>query len=266
MTARPAPKHLQGSVAALWELRGDVRGQYAGLPKPYAEFVISLSGWHVWRSAENASPLTYLDGWLTPVQAAPRFAQTFGRLHLIGARLHPASAARLAGPADASGPAFPIPLDALLGTAGRQLRQWLLDAKNKESRFQVLASWLQTQLGCDGPAWLPDVHDLGRLGWRVDGLAEQLGLSTRGLHKRFVQQLGIGPKLWLQLGRFDAALRCRPASRPLADLAVDLGYSDQAHMTAEFRRFAGVSPGTYIRSRMRAAAPDDAPHLVPARA
>jgi len=264
MTVRPAPKHLHGSVAALWELQGTLSGQSAGLPKPFAELVISLSGWHLWRAEESAAPISFADGWLTPVQAAPRYAETVGTLHLIGARLHPAAAAHLFGPAETDGPAPPIPLYALLGSEGRVLRQSLLDAADTDRRFRVLASWLSRGLDGINQAWLPAVQDLGRLRWRVDELARELGISKRGLHKRFVQELGIGPKLWLQLGRFDAVLRCGPAPGSLADLAAAFGYADQAHLTTEFRRFAGLSPGAYIHSRATVSAPSEAPHLIPA--
>ena len=263
MTVCPAPPHLRGSVAALWELQGQLAGRSTGLPKPFSELVISLSGRHLWRAAESSASLTFADGWLTPVQAVPRFAETIGKTHLIGARLHPAAAARLFGPGAASGLGYPIPLDALLGSAAGRLRQSLIDAKGTAGRIARLATWLSHKLQDGETAWLPGVHELSRLGWRVDVLADELGLSPRGLHKRFVQELGIGPKLWLQLGRFDAVLRHDLARGSLADTAAIFGYSDQAHMTTEFRRFAGISPGGYIRSRVKAAAPGNAPHLVP---
>jgi AraC-like DNA-binding protein len=264
MTVRPAPAHLQGSVAALWELQGELSGRSTGLPKPFAELVISLSGFHLWRSRQEAAPISFSDGWLTPVQAAPRFAETVGRLHLVGVRLHPAAAAHLFGPAKADGPAYPIPLYALLGSEESRLRLALLHAEDTDERFRVLASWLSARLDGAAQTWLPSVHDLGRLRWRVDELARELGLSGRGLHKRFVQELGVGPKLWLQLGRFDAVLRCRPVPGSLADLAAAFGYADQAHLTTDFRRFAGLTPGAYIHARTKVAAPCGAPHLVPA--
>lgn len=264
MTVHRVPTYLRRSVAALWELRGHFIGQNVGLPKPYVELVVSLSGYHLWRVAEDATPISFTDGWLNPVQSAPRFAETHGPLHLIGARLHPAAAARLFGPAGIYGPANPVPLDALLAREGELLRQRLLDAPNSDCRFYLLASWLGERLLDSGTIWLPDVLELDRIRWRVDALADDLGLSPRGLHKRFVQQLGITPKLWLQLGRFNSALRCSPASGSLAELAVTAGYADQAHLTTEFRRFAGVPPRAYVRSRTRTAAPENAPHLLPA--
>jgi len=254
---------LRKTVISLWELEGSLAGRSTGLPKPFAELVISLSGTHFWRDEPESDPIIFTDGWLTPVQAAPRSAETIGRLHLVGARLHPAAAASLFGPADAKGPAYPIPLNFLLGRQGSALRQALVDADSLDQRFEAFASWLELRLDGVDDSWFPEVRDLARLNWRVDELARETGLSSRGLHKRFVHKLGLSPKLWLQLGRFDAVLRHRPATGSLADLAANFGYADQAHMTAEFRRFSGLSPLAYVQSRMNGNAPRDAPHFVP---
>lgn len=259
----PAPQSLRSSINSLWALRGRPRGLYSGLPKPYVELVVSLSGTHQWRAEAHAPPLVHRDGWLTPVQFGPRFAETAGELHLVGARLGLLAAARLFGaPAVAAG-GVPVPLDAVLGSEAAPLRERLREARGDRERLELLARWLGARLGEGGPAWLPPPGELRRTGWRTDALADLLQLSPRGLRKRFADRLGIGPKLWLQLGRFDALLRAGPTPGSLADAAVAFGFADQAHMTAEFARFAGLPPGRYVRARASAAAPDAAPHFVP---
>ncbi len=250
----------------MWALRGRSAGRYAGLPKPFAELIISLSGQHFWQATEDAPPLQFTDGWLTPVQSGPRYAATTGQLHLIGARLHPATSARLFGLPDASEIATPVPLDALLGIEAGHLRSRLHEAASDHARLALLAGWLADRLTERPPEWLPPASSLHVLGWRVDALADTLGLSPRGLRKRFAEQVGIGPKLWLQLGRFDALLRHEPARGSLADLAAAFGYVDQAHMSAEFSRFAGIAPARYDRARKEFAAPSTAPHFLPSRA
>jgi AraC-like DNA-binding protein len=263
MMLLPPPDHLTGRVIALWALKGRAAGQYAGLPKPFAELVVSLSGLHLWRSARDSPPLAFAEGWLTPVQAGPRFASTSGELHLIGARLDPLASARLFGLPSDSEVAVPVPLESLLGVEASRLRERLLGAGSDRERIALLAAWLGDRLAESSRPWLPSRNELHRLGWRVDRLAEELGLSSRGLRKRFTEQVGIGPKLWLQLGRFDALLSRQPARGSLADLSAAFGYVDQAHMTAEFARFAGITPGRYGNARIASAAPSAAPHFVP---
>ena len=263
MMVLPAPPQLRGRVAALWALRGRSADLYAGLPKPFAELIVSLSGIHHWQASKDAPPVLFVDGWLTPVQSGPRYAATSGELHLIGARIDPLVAAQLFGLPASAEVALPVPLEALLGHEAGRLRDRLLEAPSDGARLVLLAAWLADRLADRSPAWLPSAATQRRLGWRVDALADALDLSPRGLRKRFAERIGIGPKLWLQLGRFDALLRHEPARGSLADLAAAFGYVDQAHMSAEFARFAGVPPGRYGMARRAGVAPSAAPHFLP---
>jgi len=71
------------------------------------------------------------------------------------------------------------------------------------------------------------------------------------LEKRlFREQVGVRPKLYARLLRFQRTLACLQAGDGrLADLALELGYYDQAHMNAEFRDLGGVSPLQFVAAR-----------------
>lgn len=89
---------------------------------------------------------------------------------------------------------------------------------------------------------------LGRAG-SVAGLAGQVGLSERQLHRRCVVAFGYGPKTLdrvLRLQRFLALGRSRPTAG-LAELAAAAGYADQAHLGHDCRALAGTTP-TALRS------------------
>ncbi len=189
-----------------------------------------------------------------------------GGLHLVGARLCPIAAARLFGSPARGSTTLPIPLYALLGADAAELRDRLLDEPSDAARLSLFGRWLGDRLEETSPIWLPPASALHRLRWRTDALADALGLSPRGLRKRFAERLGLSPKLWIQLSRFDALIRHRPSSPTLADLAAAFDYADQAHMSAEFARFAGAPPGKYARARAAVSAPDAAPHFLPAAA
>ena len=79
----------------------------------------------------------------------------------------------------------------------------------------------------------------GRL--RVDGLADALGCSRRHLADRFAEEVGVPPKVAARLIRFEAA-RARLGEVPLARLAAECGFSDQAHLAREFRALGGAPP------------------------
>lgn len=263
MVIQAPPPDLAAHVVALWTLRGRADGPYVGLPKPFAEVIVSLSGHHTWQEHQNSEVHCFRHGWLTPIQTGPRFASTDGYLYLVGARLRLHASAHLFGVFGTHEPRIPLPLDALIGGAAIALRDQLLAQKEPTDHLRVMAQWLRVRLQNLAPTWVPSPNILQRLGWRVDALAETVELSPRGLHKRFVEQMGIGPKLWLQVSRFDAVLRHKPSQSGLAEVAQRFGFADQSHMNVEFRRFAGTSPQAYVSRRHQRLAPESAPHFLP---
>ena len=79
--------------------------------------------------------------------------------------------------------------------------------------------------------------DIGRL-------AQEIGYSRKHLAAVFREHVGMPPKALARLVRFQRALEALRSGSPrnLAQLAVELGYHDQAHFTREFRGFAGLTP------------------------
>jgi AraC-like DNA-binding protein len=79
---------------------------------------------------------------------------------------------------------------------------------------------------------------------RVSDLAHRAGLGIRQFERRFRGEIGISPKLYARIVRFEAALH-RKASAPLTqwtDIAYALGYHDQMHMVHDFNRLSGDTP------------------------
>jgi AraC-like DNA-binding protein len=82
---------------------------------------------------------------------------------------------------------------------------------------------------------------------KVEDLATVAGVSARQLERLFAFHVGLSPKAFLRILRFQqvlAALRGQ-SSPEWADLAVRHGYYDQAHFINDFRRFTGESPGAW---------------------
>jgi AraC-like DNA-binding protein len=72
--------------------------------------------------------------------------------------------------------------------------------------------------------------------------AAELGVSPRSLQRRFRARDLPPPDFWRLLGRARAAAQALARDWPLAWIAADSGYSDQAHMTREFVRWFGMAP------------------------
>lgn len=88
----------------------------------------------------------------------------------------------------------------------------------------------------------------GSFGMRsLSDVCEELGAAGRRLERRFLDEVGIPPKSLARILRFQSAvrlLRAHPAL-PLAHVAADAGYCDQAHLTRDFTEFAGEPPGRW---------------------
>jgi len=79
----------------------------------------------------------------------------------------------------------------------------------------------------------------------VEALAKEMHVSNRTLERIFKQNVGMTPKEFLRIIRFQEVLqrlRKAPANESLLRTAYDLGYYDHAHLTNEFKKYAGIVP------------------------
>lgn len=76
------------------------------------------------------------------------------------------------------------------------------------------------------------------------GLARELGYSQKHVIHLFHEHVGVPPKLYARIVRFDRIMRhLKTGGRGTwADLALRFGYYDQAHLVREVRQFTGVPP------------------------
>ena len=82
----------------------------------------------------------------------------------------------------------------------------------------------------------------------IAAVARLVGWSRKHLAGRVHDAVGVGPRSWRRLIRFQRLTqRLAGAGTPdWATLALDAGYCDQPHMIREFREFAGLTPGGYV--------------------
>lgn len=85
---------------------------------------------------------------------------------------------------------------------------------------------------------------------QVREVARELGVSERQLRRRFQAAVGYGPKTLTRVLRFGRFVEAVDAGRgDLAALAFEAGYADQAHLTRETRRLAGLPPAAFVAER-----------------
>jgi AraC-like DNA-binding protein len=83
---------------------------------------------------------------------------------------------------------------------------------------------------------------------RAAALGRAVGLGDRQLRRRFGDAVGYGPKTLERVLRFQRFLTLARTNEPLAQLAFDAGYADQAHLTRECSRLSGLPPAALLAS------------------
>jgi AraC-like DNA-binding protein len=92
---------------------------------------------------------------------------------------------------------------------------------------------------------------------RVADAGERLGVNQRTLQRLFAEHVGVSPGWVLRRGRLHAAAErviqttVHGSSEPLARVAAEFGYADQAHFIRDFRRVLGVAPAGWAAGLLR---------------
>jgi AraC-like DNA-binding protein len=177
---------------------------------------------------------------------------------IVGARFEPGMTAGLLG----------APADRLANLDVPVAELWGHDPRPASSRFDAsgastdglnaLNDLLVSRLCSVGEAGDPLVTTLARVlvadpQTPLDSLVDRAGLGERQLRRRFEAAIGYGPKTFQRIMRFHRWLALAEAGPPaepsLIDLAADAGYADQAHLTREVTRLAGLPPAAFLASR-----------------
>ena len=89
----------------------------------------------------------------------------------------------------------------------------------------------------------------------IRDVAAAAGLSPAHFIRTFRRAVGIPPHAWQLQTRVELAKPLLAAGRPVADLALDLGFADQSHFTRRFRAITGVTPARYVEAHRRTRRP-----------
>jgi AraC-like DNA-binding protein len=136
----------------------------------------------------------------------------------------------------------------VLGSQVSALRQRLGEAYSFEERVQLANAFI-VELSSDRPAnnWIElaaseILRSQGNC--KIDQLAHDTGFSMRNFQRRFRECVGISPKLYARLVRFESVLKAKAAApqRSWMNAAHEVGYYDQMHMIHDFREFSGGTP------------------------
>ena len=144
------------------------------------------------------------------------------------------------------------PLEFLWGAEVDRLRSRLQGAAGAGEKLRILASLLVERVDerCglhSGVRQALKQFEVAPHGTSVLDVAQEIGLSRRRFAQLFREQVGMTPKLYCRVLRFQKVVQQirRGDEVNWAQVAADGGYCDQAHMAHEFREFSGITPGRY---------------------
>jgi len=237
----PAAPELAELVEHYWRVRWDVPG-----PEPYEQHTLSNASVHLCVERGNSRIQGVTTGRFT------RLLEGRGRVFGVKFRpagFHPFLGAPLADLADRT-----MPVAAVFGAAGDALVADVLAVDDDARNVAAADAFLVERLPEPDPA-VAEVNRIAALIvndrgiTRVDQVASRTGVGKRTLQRLFNEYVGVSPKWLIMRYRLhEAADRLAGEEGVgLADLALDLGYFDQAHFARDFKAVVGRSPAEYAR-------------------
>jgi len=253
---KPSPP-LSGFVDVLWLYEGyDVPHEKERLlPDGSVELVINLAEDRI-RVYDPHDPEKFstIPGC---VVSGPRFEffviDTAGEACTVGVHFKPGGAFPFFRVPPAEMVNQSVALECLWGAGAARLRERLLSASTPEAKFHVLELCLMEELLKPLVRHCAVSFALQRLcGSRhappVSRVVDQLGFSQRRFIQLFSDEVGLTPKLFSRVSRFQKVIQTAHALDEISwtHLALDCGYYDQAHFIHDFQAFAGITPSEYL--------------------
>jgi AraC-like DNA-binding protein len=149
-----------------------------------------------------------------------------------------------------------VPLEELIGIRRTAtLRERLLESDGAEAGLDALEAAL-LELWTSKPIHPAVTFALGVIDRvphtaSIAAVTDAVGMSAKRFIERFKADVGMTPKRYCRVRRFQRALASahRPAGVEWTQVALECGYFDQAHFIHDFKSFAGVTPTGYQAAR-----------------
>jgi AraC-like DNA-binding protein len=147
-----------------------------------------------------------------------------------------------------------VSLETLWGRAAAiRVRDQLLEARTPQAKALVLQHALLA-IAAGRPERHPAVaHALNEFhsmpdAKRISTVTGELGISPRHFIDLFRSEVGLTPKLFCRIRRFQQVLRQIRTGAQIrwSNVALEAGYFDQAHFIHDFRAFSGINPSAYV--------------------
>jgi AraC-like DNA-binding protein len=238
---RPAPE-LADVIEHYWRVRWDM-----GDHEPYTQHTLS-----------NASVHLVVEHGRCRVQGivTGRFRRVLrGRGRVFGVKFRPAGFRPFYGSAISDLTDRSVAIPEVFGQEGEALAEQVLSLDDEARMVEACDDFFRQRQ----PAADPNVLTINAIVARivedraitmVDQVVSETGIGKRTLQRLFSEYVGVSPKWVIRRYRLHEAEKRLAAGQDvdLATLALDLGYSDQAHFVRDFRAIVGKPPAAYRRA------------------
>ena len=184
-------------------------------------------------------------GYVSGPQTEPKSFTLVDRVAFLGARLFPGAASLLLG----RSPDYKTlwsPLSDWIGEEANTLATSLLEAKDTIEALTLLEAYLAKKFLSKASdhrlSRAVEILFAERGACAIPELAKSVALSERTLSRLFTDHVGISPKRFARIVRFQYVLRRIGEAPDWAQVAADLGYYDQSHLIHEFKELFGCTP------------------------
>lgn len=151
-----------------------------------------------------------------------------------------------------------VPLEDVWGAPARDVRDRLREIPSPQCRLDCLEEFLGSRIAARPARHRMVQFAVSKLGGAagvatVSEVARSTGWSERRFSQVFREEVGLPPKVWCRIQRFQRAVQQLHAGAGMqwADLALDCGFYDQSHFANEFKAFSGIDATTYSALRSR---------------
>jgi AraC-like DNA-binding protein len=252
----PPISALASAIDCLWLLEGDdtdisVQEPQPILPDGRPEMILHFGDRFERVAAtgpEIQSRMIYAGQVTSPLLLRPT-----GRVAVLGVRFLPHGASALLGVPQHELAGLTLGIDLLSPRLQHDLvrvQDGAIDLRAAAAAVQrVLQRWLRPERIDPRVRFAVDRIDRGRGMVGMDTLARAAGMSRRHLERQFLATVGITPKRFARIIRFQHAVRSLQSSddrRAGAETAAACGYADQSHFIRDFREFAGCPPSEHL--------------------
>jgi len=239
---------LQPFVECIWTLNGTAREAATQperiLPDGCLELIFHRG--KPFRRRGELQPHCFVVGQMIE----PAFLQASTLIEVVGVRFHSGGAY----------PFFMIPMHELThrfvsvaevwGRLGRELEERVLGASSTREAVRMVVHDLERQL-MSADVGKSRAHGLASVQIQHHGtlsvreLACRGGISERQLQREFNDVVGLSPKMFSRILRFQRVFQAFEQNAKWVDVALEYGYYDQPHLIADFRQFAATTPTTF---------------------